>query len=889
MLFSLGNVITIAVVLLILIAFRIAESRNRPNIEKLKRQSDMLTEHFLSIAKERKAEVEAISAEITGSLKNSSEILKRTRAVEESLASRAGDLDAIGRKFAEYDATLRELDAMSGRVDQNLKHVRGESAFLDAAGKRLGEAAAQLDRLEARVGAVAAEFAAQNRTALEEAREAVVASAASRAGDLGDAVTQTESRVKDLTTYVARLEAKTAQGERDREAGAAKALDAFTQGLSERLAAASQRAETLEDEVFARLRETLERDEAAIQKAMTDLSHAVSDHEADADYRLRRVEESGADIEALAAALKETAARTAAASRDDMKAYAAELNAAWKENVTAAEGERQQLAAGLAELAAELGELKKKAYQDVGGKLAAYEDEFFADLRTRADTMQERLAAWQAEVEARIASVGAGAAAAREELERRHQEELRAGLEELRRAAAEDADRIEEQIAGLETNARERTAAAEEGLAAMRGTLAAELERARRDAAALAEKEMAGVRDAADVAARKLARGIEQATSDGEAAIASLREEFASQKEELVVASQEERAALRAELAEFRTRLAEQVEEAEAERQKLAARIDEGHRALAASLSDTDRRVKAFQSQTRLFERADALRASLEGDIEGMKKELARLSGEKAEVGELEVQLGRTRKMADEVSGKLARFLAERRRIDDMEGDFKKVVALSRDVDLKLEGLAQANDALQQVQAKVRQFEELGRTVEGGFERLEKKRDVLAATAEGVDRSFQRLETFEKTLAAAGRDLEALALRAQSLKGDLETMAGSKQAADSAMEIAGKLDALTGDLERRLEQAQASREWLARTETRFEEITRQAAEQVRLLESIVKSETKRDKTERGAPPLDKRDTVIKLSHQGWSVPEISRVTQLSRGEVELILELAPKA
>jgi DNA-directed RNA polymerase specialized sigma24 family protein len=40
--------------------------------------------------------------------------------------------------------------------------------------------------------------------------------------------------------------------------------------------------------------------------------------------------------------------------------------------------------------------------------------------------------------------------------------------------------------------------------------------------------------------------------------------------------------------------------------------------------------------------------------------------------------------------------------------------------------------------------------------------------------------------------------------------------------------------------------------------------------------------------MDKRETVVKLSHQGWSVVEISRVTQLSRGEVELILELAPK-
>jgi chromosome segregation ATPase len=889
MFLSLGNVITFAVVLLILVAFRILDSRNRPNVDKLKRQSDMLTEKFSSFVEERTTEVRAISAELAGSLKNGAEILKRTRAVEESLAARAGDIEAIGRKFAEYDAALAELDTMSGRVDQNLKNVRGESAFLDAAGKRLGETAAQLDKLESRLASLSAEFAAQNRAALEEARETVVASATARAGALGDAVAQTEARLKDLAAYVARLETKIAQGERDRELGAAKALDAFAQGLSERLAAASRRAETLEDEAFAHLREEIERNEAAIQKAMTDLSHAMSDHEADTDYRLRRIEESGTDIESLAAALKETAARTAAAARDDMKAFAAELNAGWRENVAAAEGERQRFAAGLAELAAGLAELKQKAYQDVSGKLAVYEDEFFADLRTRADAMGERLAAWQAEVDARLASIGADATAARAELERRHQDQLRATLEDLARTATEDTDRIEREIAALETSARERTTAAEEGLAALRATLASEVERARRDAAAIAEKEMAGAREAADGAARKLRRELEQATAEGEAAIGALREEFASQKEELVVASQEERQVIRNELSEFRTRLAGEVEEAEAERQKLASRIEEGHRALATTLADTDRRVKAFQSQTRLFERADTLRESLEADIEGMKKELSRLAGEKAEVGELEAQLGRTRKMAEDVSGKLARFLAERRRVDDMEGDFKKVMALSRDVDLKLEGLAQANDELQQVQAKVRQFEELGKTVDGAFERLEKKRDVLAATAEGVDRSFQRLEAFEKTLAAAGRDLEALGLRAQSLKGDLETMAGSKQAADSAMEIAGKLDALTGELERRLEQAQASREWLARTETRFEEITRQAAEQVRLLESIVKTETKRDKGERGAPPLDKRDTVIKLSHQGWSVPEISRVTQLSRGEVELILELAPKA
>jgi len=34
-----------------------------------------------------------------------------------------------------------------------------------------------------------------------------------------------------------------------------------------------------------------------------------------------------------------------------------------------------------------------------------------------------------------------------------------------------------------------------------------------------------------------------------------------------------------------------------------------------------------------------------------------------------------------------------------------------------------------------------------------------------------------------------------------------------------------------------------------------------------------------------QETVRKLAHQGWKVEEIARAVKLSRGEVELILEL----
>jgi DNA-binding NarL/FixJ family response regulator len=83
---------------------------------------------------------------------------------------------------------------------------------------------------------------------------------------------------------------------------------------------------------------------------------------------------------------------------------------------------------------------------------------------------------------------------------------------------------------------------------------------------------------------------------------------------------------------------------------------------------------------------------------------------------------------------------------------------------------------------------------------------------------------------------------------------------------------------------QTAREWLARTETRLDEISKQSQDQLKLLGDLLKEDNPVKKT-KGAPPIGIRENVVKLAHQGWKVDEIARALHLSRGEVELILEL----
>ena len=69
---------------------------------------------------------------------------------------------------------------------------------------------------------------------------------------------------------------------------------------------------------------------------------------------------------------------------------------------------------------------------------------------------------------------------------------------------------------------------------------------------------------------------------------------------------------------------------------------------------------------------------------------------------------------------------------------------------------------------------------------------------------------------------------------------------------------------------------------------RQAEDQVKLMGALMKEEGKKGRKEKGAPSMSSRDMVVRLSREGWSVEQIQQATKLSRGEVELILELQPK-
>ncbi len=715
-------------------------------------------------------------------------------------------------------------------------------------------------------------------------------------------------------------------------------------------------------------------------RVIGDLDARLGEYEKNISYRFARIEDVTTEIDGLENSLKDLMERTTQRLREDFTNFGRDLHEKRLADKAELEREADALRASMGELEKGLNELKTRAYENVSEKLKIFEDEFFQSLKTRDDAMQSKFMDWQSRVDSSLDDLAKEAQDERRRIEAQYVEDLKSKM-------AENQARVEQQLERAERQAEEflkalsaRIGGAETSFADFQAAIGRDLEEAKGAAAENVREELLrygkavgaelekfektfdqrlkglgegfderrrevteiyeGLRSEVTLWQTRIVQDFKSAETDVNnqfagfkvqvsGTISSLRDEFTSQKNELVASTSEERRRIKEELRslgeavaaldedlrkrtdealdeferknkdvqaeadqkirDFRAILQDTGEQFEGLNQKLFGKVEDGYKLLSVNLAEIEKRQKSFVEQTKIFERADALKTALEGSIEDLKAEMDKVDAQRKELKENEIQFAKLRKVGEEVGEKMNRFIAEKRRIDALEEDYKRLIGMSDAVEKKLLQVTSTDDSLQAIQASFRSLETLQQEVDARFERLEKKRKILDVTTEGVDKNFQALGELEKRFSAIEKDIQTLPDRIEALSNRIRTLSSGKEQADQAVKLLSGIDSAMKDLEGRMGHLQKTREWLARTETRMEEISREAQEQVKLLGSLLKEGSKAgQKKEKGAPSLGARETVQKLAHQGWTVEQIAMATKLSRGEVELILELSSK-
>ncbi|MCL1929370.1 MAG: hypothetical protein FWG07_11350 [Treponema sp.] len=309
---------------------------------------------------------------------------------------------------------------------------------------------------------------------------------------------------------------------------------------------------------------------------------------------------------------------------------------------------------------------------------------------------------------------------------------------------------------------------------------------------------------------------------------------------------------------------------------------------LNSNAEEIRRGLKDFSSQTMLFEKAEELKTSLDRSMETLRANLSGIEERRAEATRLETEFIKLRRLEDEVNAKMTRFLSEKNRLDIMEKDFERLMQTSQRVEEKLKEATVDDDRLQNLQVSQRKLEDTLAATEEKYQRVENKKHILEETNSSIERNFEMMKNTELAHRKLRENIDMDENRLDSMRSSIENLAA---ASEKAKYTEGKLTSLNTNLtaiEERIEKMQTAREWLAREETRFEELKREVEKHINVLGQILHDETKKSGSPKGAPPLATREAVIRLRRQGWSTEEIARNLKISPGEVELILETGLK-
>jgi chromosome segregation ATPase len=643
---------------------------------------------------------------------------------------------------------------------------------------------------------------------------------------------------------------------------------------------------------FKRAKSMQEKVAGEIDEFTKDVEGRLGTYEQELAQKLKRLEACNADIKSLEKSLRTYMGEVTDKIKNEFAVFNMLLADERGAEKAKAAGEFENIRTEIENIESEVKELKAKTYQTVSEKLQVLEDDFINDFKGRSEALETRLAEFQEGVSRQIEAVKQEnteniesiAAEAFSEKE----EEVRASIDSKLHATRE---KINEYIDSMVNTFEDRKAEVLENMQ----QLEADVKRDKTQLSAFFSGAKEEAEEWHEEILRKYSESEKEVTDriaglseESSSTIETLKKNFSVRHKELEVMFESTFSTITKDFDEQKRDL---VDSTNKEREGLKTELEklaEKTSALGQGLDEIEKQQKNFAAQTKVFERADTLKIGLENDISAMRKELVKIGAYKKDMDAINKEFVTTKKLVDDVSAKVRDFVTEKKRINSMETDFKRLISISHEIDAKIVNITTNYDAVQELELKMRTLEELEKDVDTRYGRLEQKKKVLDSTTQGVDKNFQKLTNLDKSLSELQKEMKGIPALIKELKEEMSVIADNKEKTDLVVDKMAGIDNLILELEARMDKLNIAREWLARAETRLEQVNTQAQEQLRLLESLIKEETAQVKKERGAPSIDKRQTVVKLAHQGWSVQEIARATKLSRGEVELILELIPE-
>ena len=169
MTFDWGYLVVLGVVFVMLVIFRQLDRNNR-SLEKIRKFAEGVRHELNTFVDERTASIKDFETILKVHDKTAGEILRRIQGVESGLLGRIPEIEDMQARLDRYALSIKDLDAMTVRVESNFQKLEEETVFVDKIGVRIKGASDQMTVLEDTFVQIRQEFADINQKDMEAVR-----------------------------------------------------------------------------------------------------------------------------------------------------------------------------------------------------------------------------------------------------------------------------------------------------------------------------------------------------------------------------------------------------------------------------------------------------------------------------------------------------------------------------------------------------------------------------------------------------------------------------------------------------------------------------------------------------------------------------------------------
>jgi|GEM_PF-1299524 len=326
---------------------------------------------------------------------------------------------------------------------------------------------------------------------------------------------------------------------------------------------------------------------------------------------------------------------------------------------------------------------------------------------------------------------------------------------------------------------------------------------------------------------------------------------------------------------------------------RFTARYLEHSNVLDKKIAEIDMDIKKFEKSTGLFEKANNMKEKLTNDIKEIKESMASIKSDRNDIIEVEKKMLNIGNIYSITEEKYSKLLGDKKKIDNISLVVNELKQITDDIENKMETIKGAKIAISNLENKIDLTTEKFKKIETYIEELDNKEDKIAGSIQSIDGFDSITDSLNKKIDSLEKKFDDLDFKRstfeksfKSFEKDAAILTKSEIKIGEVVDKFNQMDLLVEDLETRTEYINKMREWLVKAETNIENLNADTDKRIKLIESLLSKASQSPGIQNKLKDDNsKKEVVLQLSAQGWSIDDIAKNLSLSVGEVELILDL----